>query len=902
MSRWTLSLCLLFTSQIANCEVLDLKPFKSGLCTRYSANSCPQDSLTIANNILLDVDADGIPVRRKGYAKFNASALTNTQKVRGVWQFDDVNGNHYLVAVTSGAFYSSTGDGTFTAITGLSGFSSALDWNCTAVLGKFWCANGVTGFYWDGTATATVSGITGNLIENFRNRVLVSGISGSAGTLLGSGELNGLDYTLPTVLNSTSPFSIKVGGVNDGQGITCLMGTYNDVFIIGKRDSLWGLYGFSNEDFQLRELSRQVGCLENNSVQEKNGCLYWLSRRGQEKMCGYDIQRISDPIRDQIAVIIDTAGNPVSVTDSSQQDWEAGNLSASGGGAKMSATVSPGNLTVSSWSTIDTDFSSTSSYSSQIDTTTLPGRMLASDLSLTNAGFETGSLTPWGASGFSLRSSPCDTSGNYGTYSAEANGTLTCGSAKLQVINGSTGDLIRESSVIMVGGASSCGATTIDVTTQTANTIKLRMTDTTGTYSLTSPAILRPNGTVSMHHRRPSPVSNICYFDTPNPYYASTGTYISQAYDTTFSTPIWGAYSSSFSSGTVLTAATFGVQVSADAVTWDASVTPTSGSLLTNASKRYIRHSVAMTSTRNFGATYIDDVSLAATTTGYFISQCRNPGGSITAWGSLSCTAIDPAATLSLFISTGGTCNSVTTATASFSAQANGSPIAVPVSQYVSYKAVFNSTATVIQDCTIDWQNGATRPPVASAVYDDRYYIAYTSNTAAGAANDHILVLDRGDRWTIFDNHTCYSLSIYQRGLYCGDSGDTGRIYNLDTGTDDNGASFTAQIRTPAFDIGAFDQRKIFHNLYLLLEPSPDAAQTVSLSAAYILDRGTTTISLGSIDLNESPASLLTAKVPFSAANPYTGHSISLDLQNTGTNVPWRLFGARLHYSLMDPD
>ena len=49
------------------------------------------------------------------------------------------------------------------------------------------------------------------------------------------------------------------------------MGTYQDAFIIGTSNRLFGLYGFDNNDFQVRELSREVGCIENTSVQEFDG-------------------------------------------------------------------------------------------------------------------------------------------------------------------------------------------------------------------------------------------------------------------------------------------------------------------------------------------------------------------------------------------------------------------------------------------------------------------------------------------------------------------------------------------------------------------------------------------------------------------------------------------------------
>jgi len=49
-------------------------------------------------------------------------------------------------------------------------------------------------------------------------------------------------------------------------------------------DEIYGVYGFGRNDFVVRTLSTEVGCIEDKSVQEKDGALYWLSRRGIEKM------------------------------------------------------------------------------------------------------------------------------------------------------------------------------------------------------------------------------------------------------------------------------------------------------------------------------------------------------------------------------------------------------------------------------------------------------------------------------------------------------------------------------------------------------------------------------------------------------------------------------------------
>ena len=124
----------------------------------------------------------------------------------------------------------------------------------------------------------------------------------------------------------------------------------------------------------------------------------------------------------------------------------------------------------------------------------------------------------------------------------------------------------------------------------------------------------------------------------------------------------------------------------------------------------------------------------------------------------------------------------------------------------------------------------------------------------------------------------------------------------MDNGTADDGSAILSRIRTKAFNLGYPERRKDFRRLYLDLEPSPDVNQTITLTGRYLLERSTPTYSLGTIDLNEDPGSIQTAKMPFPLTNPTDGRYIQLELESSGTNYPWRLFSGRLNYNLMDDE
>ena len=890
-------------------QVFQLPLFKDGLYTRYSANAIPDGALAEALNVTLDEDVDGVVVARKGYAKYNTTAITETKSVRGLWAFDASDGTKYMVAFSSASFYRTTGDGVWAAITGLNSFSLTKEFDCVQTIGKLYCGNGDTVFSWDGASTDTISAAPlGNLLGHFRNRLVMSGISGSKARLRGSGELDAKDWTLQIPGVSTTPFNIAFGGADDGQDITCLMGVYQDVFIVGKRSSLWGLYGFGRNDFQVRELSREVGCLENRSVREKNNCLYWLSLRGAEKYCGTSIDRIGDPIRDKIDTIIATAGNARSALDTTQSDFEAGNLSYSGALSPMSATIAHGSVVPTTFTVTESAFAEVTSTLTRVS-----GGTLQLTPMLSNAGFETGDFTNWtAAGGFTVAfSGAC--SDSYGARILASSWISASGA--VQVLDGSTDAVIYSQARTTPGiGSSSCASLTLDISTMTASTVKVRITD--GTNILTTAAFQKPAGVLVLQFKRDTGLTYL-RFDFPEPFYASSGTYLSQAYNVGFSTPVWGQFSttytfiSNYGGPELRSSVRFETQVSTSLTgVWTTTVTASDTNVITSEKSRFLRFLVTMQSPNHFGTPTLSAVGLSAATTGYSVGQCRN-SALMSEWGTLSCNITQVGdGSVTLAVATGTTCNSVGVSTAIWTTTANNTTISVATASFVAYRAFYNfssassafSNALGIQDCTISWSEGETRPPVASTVYRDRYYLAYTSSTATGASNDHLLVLDKNDKWTLFNAHNCYSLNNYNRKMYCGSSTNVGTVWRLDTGTDDDGTAITARIRSKAFNFGMPERRKEYRRLYLDLEPSPEPTQTITLTGRYLLERSTPTFSLGPIDLNEDPGSIMTPRIPFPIGNPVSGRYLQLELESTGLNNPWRLFGGRLYFTPLEAE
>lgn len=885
-----------------------------GLVTRYASSQINDTCLQEALNVYLDEDA-GIS-RRKGFAKYNTTALPDTDPVRGLWSFRANDGTEYLVALTSQSLLSSNGQGSFVQISGLNGLSATQDMDCSQCLGKLWCVNGSdTMFSWDGSSTDTVSTApTCQAIDCFRNRVVLGNCSGTLSQLRMSGELDGTDYTIPTTAVSTSPVSLSIGGINDGNKLVGIMGVYQDVLVMGKLDSTYGLYGFDRDDFAVREISREVGLVDNRSAREKQGSLYWLSKRGIEKMTGPSITRVSDPVRDLIDTIIVAGGNSRSVTDTTQADFQAGNIIGSGAGATMSATISPFNVVPGSWSIVDSSFDGTKSSCAVVN----GALQISTGAPFFNSGFENGDFNRWTNVGWStstLGASVSNRSYTAATYPPDGQGAAANISAVVEIYN-SGDNSIMWSSTTHAGnfGGMTSNPVLVNVSSQSVEQIYVKAySGVYSTHVLTSAAFPNwQNGfKYGWTHSCYIPGSDRCtlIFDIEersDGVAFSSGIFTRDSYTTNFSTPTWGIFGATFTAAINGSTITFQTQSSRNGSSWDSLVSASDTFKILSGQSQQIRYVATFKQSISTQVVVVSSVSLEASTTGYFVGQCRNPGTSISSWGLFQCNLAENDGNITFQVSTGATCNDSIQSTSPWTTQTNNSVVNIATTQYVAYRALFSidsATQTpTLNDCTINWNEGTSRPSVSAEVYRERYYLAYTSGTSGTVANDHIAVLDSRDQWVLHDAPNCSALGIYNRKLYCGDSGSSGRVYSMDSGHDDDGSAFSSKIKTKDFDMGNTFQKKILKRMYFDMAGIPDQSYSITLTPSYTIDASTDTFSLQDIDLNEDYSRFIAPKVPASLDYNTTGRWFNFGLENSGTQGPWKVFGIRAVFSRLTED
>ncbi len=913
-----------------------------GLVTQYAGNKIPPNCLTNADNVLFDEDLS--VSRRLGYSKYNATSLTDSKHIRGMWSFDALDGTKYMVVESSTSLFYTT-DGNFKQIVSTIAFNSTNDLNCVQSLGSLWCTNGIDPLLsWDGSnLTFWENAPRGKLIGTFRNRLIIGDITGEKTRILLSGEGDGTDWNLVIPGQSTSPASIDISGVNDGDEITCLMGQYQDAYIIGRKSDLWAFYGTSRDDFTLRQISNEIGCKEQRSVKEKNNCLVWLSNRGVEQYCGTTINRASDAIRDQIDQIIQSAGNSLSKTYDTDTEWGAGLANS----VFTSSSIELGSIVPSSWSHLDTQaYDWNNGTFDNIDSTTINGSIIL-DYKDANEVFDDFSQLNFENPHWGILS---------GSWSALNGNAHLLGQGTGEIINstftwygGSIEYDMYQSGADFLQVMSATNGTRLFIqtnpTTKSTYHTYVWVSNDSGQYDICDSTIAPPQNAVSHfkisfipgggwnfstsyginissvvngNEYVPTGIGNIYELDLSkisglgsDPFWDNikinkkSGTWISPILDTTFPDPIGGVFNFD---NTVPLDSTIAYSVRGSTAndgggftTWDLVSTTTSGAYkIPLDGKEFWQYKADFSTQISTQIPELNSAELNAVSTGYYINDCVN-AGPVTSWGNFRVTdLISGDSSINYYVSTGTSCNEVTRSTATWQSQIPNSQISIDTAPYLGIKEILNPTSstdtTKVLSQTIEWNQGSNRPPVSAEVYKDRYYLFYTTSTT-GSGNDTVLILDKNNKWSKFDDIYAYSSAIVNNYLYTGDSKDSGYVYLQDIGTQDNTNQFSFDIKTNDYDYGNPVEEKLLKRVYLYLKTEDYSGQNINLTLKYYINGSTTAYSLGAVPLNEAPENgYFVAKFPAIIGQQSAFNWLSLEISYTGDEGPLGVYGIKVIY------
>lgn len=931
------------------CEELRISDLSGGMYSNSSSNKIPDNAAAYIQNFITDVDP--IAIERNGFTRKESTILGNTKPVIGLWKFNDTSGNEWLIAFSSNSYYRSKTGTAFENFGPITTNSNVPD--CAVNLGKIMCVNGTDpAWTFDGTATATVSGAPiGRMIEPWRNRFAIADISSNRSSIRFSEDGLATNWVIGST--ATAPFSLTIAGSNDGKPIRCLHNGYNDYLVVMRLEDTWNIGGFDQSDVAVRQLTSEIGCLDDRTVQELDGSMYWLSNRGIEKRTGNTIQNISEPIKDVVdSIVASSLSGEKSNTQTSKTDFDAG-TQATSGFAFTSAVAGDLTAGTTSWS-----------YTTQTEwgNGTISGNDLFYD-KYTNIGTI---QTTFPETFAAYR----DGSGGAGSqlhlWDANGSPTISIASQEITIRNNSYGyDGIKTFKPIqnfLFGSTVSVSIKNIDfdgvfefiLGTSSAG-INIGINDQSLSFFFYSKELAADSftffySTDGIRYVTPIQTYVADIQNTNFAVYLSTSAYLIQlgtrtlngthafanasngsgfymyllsvgapgktvtisnlnVYPQPFSfitNPIdsglsnnnfqWDAFSADTSGNGSWS---FQSSVSSDNVTWITTATVSNPS--SPSTQRFRYHKIIATpapgSIADTQTTNLNSFNVKGFSTGVFTSQTINLGGIPTAFRPVQIDEADMDNKVSYQFN--ASTSSISFNPSSWTSITNGAVPSNSVNQYIAFKASFTITnatnVATLHSFTTNWIDGSSNP-LSSVVWDRRYVLSYSTNNAFP---QKALVWQKNQSWTLFDGIFSGSYAKWNNKVYFGNSNSSGLVYQFDVGSNDDGASISSVIKSKSYDLNSPSRPKEF--LRAFTSHLGDLTGSGSFDLSYSLDRDTHTYTLGSANLNESNGQTL-IKFPFLTTNSIRGREIQYTLNKTGVANRLKLYDLITEYSVKEPD
>ncbi len=892
MKRWLLGLILFASCYVrAEDKQLPLTNFSGGLNSYFSPLTIKDNEVKEALNGLFD--EDNAFTKRKGYTNCGSS---KTYSYDSGWDYVDANSNDWLIVRSSDAIIASASPCTFTVVIATLTATDVV--NAVNAFGRIYFVHRSSGvFYWDGTTTTYIPGSPrGQFITEFRNRLWVGGLNVPTGNYLyASKYLDGSTWATGSL--STDPLILQIG-LNDNQdSVTGLFAGYNDALIVFKLRSIFGIFGFDQTDFAIRALNKEVGTIDQRSIQPYLGGIVFASQRGFEFFDGASVTLISKNIKNMTDASGTNSFNSQTWTQQLKADWDAGTL------FNLNSTVAQPSLVLSTGSAVDTnaaDFAAgtLSNGVSPQDTMISGGSVVkATDSVSMSGGSFNSTCTNWSrnncvssAAGDSCTVTPQSASymAGFGTQAGQP--TLT---AELQ--NCGTSAVLQTTNV---GWVDSCTWTARTLAGQIGvyAKIKLYLSVNPGTSaSMTSDCFVSNGDNITFYTASNFQAAGSLYhFDVDDIINGvtstNTGFFTSRVFDTGISSVVVKA-DASYTINTE--SISFSLLTSSASPGTFTNISYTTGTSVN--ANRYLQYKTTFTvgGAANM-LTSLDSMTLSWTaSSGTFKSQIRNTGA-VVSWGTMAIN--DTLNGGNIVYSICSSTNSNMGYPASCAAQTGNAQINVSTGNYVQWYATFTVTATTqtptLSLGSVQWYTGTRSPLMASAVYDNRYWVSLSTITDS-TSNTGTLVLTKGPVWTLFDIKAG-AFILRQGKLYHTNNSANGKVYLDWQGYNDDGAAINSYVRSKDYMPEGWMIDKVVKSLHILAEP----LGVYTLSSSYELDRSGTFYSFDDITVDElSGKTSLNLYVPKSTSYAPYGRSLSIKFGNNVVDEPMKVYGGNLVYS-----
>lgn len=853
--------------------------------------------------------------KRSGYGLYKA--LSTSQAIHGGYHFFDSSGNDVQVWGSSTSLYGIVADATPTQLISSATLNST--WDCADSQASAYCvdSNRDTYLKTNGTTKNWYSTPLGTMVESTPDRMVVAGVSGTPNTLYISQSNTFTNFT--TGVNATDAFTEVIA--SPGSKLTHIR--WGCGKLLWWKDQSFGTFDFDNQYIaQVKTVSDTIGTFDNTSAIDPGGRVWFRGQDGHIWM--YDCSFLTKQSID-ITPNIQASGKRTANfwNQTSQSDWASGAVTFNGTSIGLSTITVVGDVVPSSITLVDTsstDFNQ--GFGTNIDTTTTLGSVaLKTNFSDTFSDFSNWTATNtttcplvFGVSGgvascttMSLQCCMAYTSktinGDF-VYESQVSLTGGSGSAILAAMSGSAGYC-----AVMqygTGGTALYKVSNIQGSLCTTGTIighgndfgsgskraTLTRNSTTNVISFYLDDVLLSSGTDSTYTS-----FNTLYISgsngaTHDNIYDITrvGNFNSRAFDTAFSSPIYGTFTAG-TSGTGSFA--YAVRTSSNsATTYGADSTITSGSAITNGSlKRYSVYSATLTATTSaIGGPKLTDVTVIAASTGTFYSAVKN-AQNISGWGVLTVNSQNNDGTHTFYMRSSTNSFTVGSSTPTWSSVTSGGLVSISTGTYFQLRDDFTITSGTqnpsLQDFTVNWFEGSATDQAYMLYFDN----AIWSSVAFGpgqAVNNYIFKYDLiNEGWTLYD-FGGGGMLVQANTLYFGHT-SAGNIFNYGTGTSDNGTAISAYWKSKDFS-GAdpFLQSSLTN-----VDTFSKKDQGSTLTVAYTMDTSTTTSY--SMGLSNSTQSIIQSRKLLPSGK--LGQVFNIKYSDSSTSSAWELFGFRVGFT-----
>lgn len=876
-----ISVFILLGVSVSSGSPLKSKPtydFSKGCDTYHSSLSLPEGYVADSQDVLFDNKA---PVtKRFGYVSV---VSTQTFAFQAEWTYTDPTNTSWIIVRSSSQISASNLSGSTVLIATVSANNLVGETNSQGDAFFVDQTQGV--YYWNGTTTVYVSSSPlGSLITSFHGRIWVSGAAVPNGNQL-YGSKYGDGTVWPIGLNPNDPVQLTIGLQDNFDNVTALY-PFLDTLYSFKHYSTYALYGYDQTSFQIGFITSECGCIDQQSIQTFNHGLNFVSERGVEFFDGYTCTRISDAIKDKVDNAISSQGgfNSQSWIQSQTADWLAGTFNQS---VSLSTSEAAPGLTTNNFST-----------STIIPMSGLNYGIFLGLGQINNNSFESGTSS-WTAGPnmqnvSTLTGSACTINPEDGSF-FEISNINTFKSWTASLVLASNNSVIL-SSVTITPTFLGCGWSlyTLPSIGYVGQVVQINFSPGLLSY----PFFLAEDvqfysagikqsvscsgggscGTPAFDFITNSPRATAASYNSPvfNLGYSNSLVQLQSA-PNTIGNPSYSIKTSNTSTGP-----------------WTQILTSTG----TNAvGSQFIRYTSTypLTSSDIPLSIASSDTFLAAPSSGVFISQ-SHAVGSLNAFGNFAVQDTLNGGSIAFSVCSS---SSATMVPSKCVVQSPNSQITVSTNSFVNFYSTFTVTAATqtptLNSVTVQSFSGGRSPGMTSTVWDNRYWLALSTNTS-DSFNDAILVLNKSGAWAPF-NIAAGGLTQYKNNLYIADSKGTGNIYLYGNVYNDNGNPINAYIRSKEFSQDSLSSDDYYDSMYV----SEDNLGNYNTTIEYFLDRDyANPFILSSLNQSEFLGNAA-IKIPFIQMNQNFGKCISYQFSEADLNSPWNFYGWEAFYHPRNP-